>query len=165
MPGTHCTDSKQGLVVPTPRRTLLPSPETQPGFLVFLIDPPCSQCSQQPCWRVLGQKLRDSIVFTGLVFTKGREFILVFLGEGFGVGFRCAVGAWLSCENEGKGEGVGRVGIGKETRKSMGANLSKRPFSKCNRLSTKQLRSLGKAGKYGTMGQKVITRTSLAFGT
>ena len=50
--------------------------------------------------------------------------------EGAGVGFRWAAGG----ENEGKREGVGRVGVGvgtgKGTDKSMCTLLSKLPFSK-----------------------------------
>ena len=56
-----------------------------------------------------GQKLR--VVFTGgsFRFAKGCEFLLVSLGEGFGVGFRWVVGGGLPVEEEGKGEGGGEA--------------------------------------------------------
>ena len=49
-------------------------------------------------------------VFTGVVFAKGCEFLLLSLKEGFGVGFRGVVGGGFPVEDEGKGEGVGSVG-------------------------------------------------------
>ena len=57
------------------------------------------------------------MVFTGVVFAKGCEFLLVSLGEGFGVVFRGVVGGGFLLENEGKGEGGGEGGKG--TGKSM----------------------------------------------
>ena len=47
-----------------------------------------------------------------VVFTKGRKFLLVSLGEGFGVTFRGVVGGGFPVENltEKRGMGVERVG-------------------------------------------------------
>ena len=61
----------------------------------------------------------------GVVFAKGCEFLLVFLGEGFGVGFRVVVGEgflWKMCE---KGKGVRRVGGGVGTGKGTGKSMRK----------------------------------------
>ena len=75
------------------------------------------------------QKLRGSFYWGGVVFAKGCEFLLVWLGEGFGVGFRWVVGCGFPVENEGKGEGNGGggggVGKGKGTGKSLRMSLSK----------------------------------------
>ena len=56
-----------------------------------------------------GQKLRGSFL-PEVVFAKGCEFLLVSLGEGFGVGFRGVVGDCFLVENEGKGEWGGEGG-------------------------------------------------------
>ena len=69
-----------------------------------------------------GQKLRGS--FDGAVFTKGCGFLLVSLGERFGVGFRWVVGV---CE--GNGKGVGRVVGGMGTGKGTGKSMLQLPFS------------------------------------
>ena len=69
---------------------------------------------------------------------RGCEFLLVSLGEGFGVGFRWVAGGGFPVENEGKGEGGGggggreRGGVGtcKGAGKPMCMRLSKLPFSK-----------------------------------
>ena len=57
----------------------------------------------------IGQKLKGSFL-PGVVLAKGCEFLLVFLGEGFGVGFRGVVGAVFLWKMREKGKGVGRVG-------------------------------------------------------
>ena len=53
---------------------------------------------------------------------------MVFLGEGFGVGFRGVVGVGFPVENEGKGEGWGGVGGG------VGWGQAKEPASPCARV-------------------------------
>ena len=46
--------------------------------------------------RIYGQKLKGSFL-PGVAFAKWREFLLVFLGKGFGVGFRGVGGGRFSC--------------------------------------------------------------------
>ena len=55
------------------------------------------------------RKLRDSS-YLGVVFAQGCEFLLVFLGERFGVAFRWVAEGGFPVEAEGKGEGGGEGG-------------------------------------------------------
>ena len=62
-----------------------------------------------------------------MVFAKGCEFLLVFLGEGFGAGFRWVAAVVFLWGNEEKGvNGVGRVGGEVGT--------GKEPASQCARV-------------------------------
>ena len=58
----------------------------------------------------IGQKLKGSF-YRGVVVAKGCEFLLLSLGEGFGVGFRGWWGVAFLWKMREKGEGVGRVGV------------------------------------------------------
>ena len=80
---------------------------------------------------VVGSKLRGSFL-PGVVFAKGCEFLLVSLGEGFGVRFRWVVGGGLPVGNEGTEEAGGEWGGDRQKRtgKSMRTRLSKLPLSK-----------------------------------
>ena len=79
-------------------------------------------------WLTSGRN--QGVVFTGVVFAKGCEFLLVSLEEGFGVGLRWVEGSNFLWGMRGKGKGAGRVGVGtgKGTGKSMRTRLSKLPF-------------------------------------
>ena len=73
-------------------------------------------------WTVLSRAETKGWFLPGVAFAKGCEFLLVSLGEGFGVGFRGVAGGGFPVEKNGEGEGGGEggVGIGKGTGKSMG---------------------------------------------
>ena len=74
----------------------------------------------------------------GVVFAKGREFLLVSLGEGFGVGFRGVVGGGFPVKNKGKGAGSGEGGWwGRDRQRNQQVNAqvwSKLPFIRNARL-------------------------------
>ena len=70
----------------------------------------------------------------GVIFAKGCEFLLVSLGEGFGVGFRRVAGGGFPVESErekgnGGGEGGGWGGDGQGNRQVNAQAMSKLLFS------------------------------------
>ena len=102
----------------------------------------------------------------GIVFAKGYEFLLVSVGEGFGVGFRWVGEGGFPVEKKGQGSGWGGWGWGRDQQRNWQVNaralwklpLIKLPFTYSLHISTVAIKKnhrcrAGQLGVYRPVSQ------------